>query len=105
MSCDARKTKFLFLTGLIRAEQHSQKKTRDFKFRIEEEEGMYHLRSENKGAEQLRADREAVRSASLFSHMQNIDFPIDCLHGSYVHIQDFFSFCPTMDFVEIHKQN
>ena len=36
-----------------------QKMTRGLKFRTEEEEGLYYLCSENKGADQLRSDREA----------------------------------------------
>ena len=36
-----------------------QKMARSFKFRIYEEEGLYYLCSENKGADQLRGYREA----------------------------------------------
>ena len=37
----------------------SQKMARGLKFRIQEEEGLYYLCSENKGADQLRGYREA----------------------------------------------
>ena len=37
----------------------SQKQARTLKFRIEEEEELYYLSSENKGADQLRGYREA----------------------------------------------
>ena len=37
----------------------SQKQARSLKFRILEEEGLYYLCSENKGADQLRGHREA----------------------------------------------
>ena len=37
----------------------AQKTARSMKFRIKEVEGLYYLCSENKGADQLRGDREA----------------------------------------------
>ena len=55
-----------------------QQIARGLKFRIEKEEGMYYLCSENIGADQLRRYREAdyprSLSASLFPHMQNFGF-------------------------------
>ena len=45
---------------------------RGLKSRISEVEGLYYLRSENKGADQLRGYREA--DLRLFSHMQKAGF-------------------------------
>ena len=60
MSCDTRKRSSGFLTRshTNRAAQLLNM-ARDLKFRIEEEEVLYYQSSENKGADQLRAYREA----------------------------------------------
>ena len=54
----------------------AQKRARSLKFRSYVEEELYYPSSENKGADQLRGYREADRSASLFSRMQIVGFPM-----------------------------
>ena len=54
----------------------SQKMVRGWKFRIYiKVEELYYPCSEYNGADQLRSDREADLSASLFSHLQIVGFP------------------------------
>ena len=48
----------------------AQKRARSLKFRVKVEEELYYPSSENKGADQLRG------TASLFSHMQIVGFPM-----------------------------
>ena len=59
---------------------------RSFKFRMKKEEGLYYPCSENKGADQLRGNREAglrlcfrICKLLVFLYCSGREFPVDVL--------------------------
>ena len=61
---------------------------RGLKFRIYEVEGLYYLCSENKGADQLRGDREADLRLCFRICKKNV-FSDDAAHIVHIYVEDF----------------